>query len=133
MKTFRRNFTFALVATLVALPSLALGAPRVRKNSQKLAINRRTQLRPETPTFVIVTSSRGLELRHLNVEVHNSGSHQATDIAVFAEVGGSLVFSLRGPTRLPPNQSGFYFLRSRTPVPSQSPLRIITRCANCRR
>ena len=61
MKTFRRTFTFALVTTLVALPSLALGAPRVRKNSQELAINGRTQLRPETPTFVVVTSSRDPE------------------------------------------------------------------------
>ena len=133
MKTFRRNLTFALVVTLVALPSLALAAPIARKKVQDLGTIGRTQLRPETPTFVVVTNSRGLELRHLNVEVHNSGNYQATDIAVFAEVGGKLVFPLRGPTRLPPNQSGFYFLRSRTPIPGQSPLRDIARCSNCRR
>jgi hypothetical protein len=132
MKTLRKNLSFALIATLIGTPSAAYSAPRARKTAQESVIGR-TQLRPEQPTFMVVTSSRGPELRHLNVEVHNSGSHQATDIAVFAEVGGKLVFPLRGPNRLPPNQSGFYFLRTRTPVPSDSPLRIIARCATCRR
>lgn len=133
MKTIHHLYLFTLLFSAILYSATASAAPNARGKPRPNPAPDRTQLRPDQPTFMVVTNSRGAELRHLNVEVHNIGNHQALEITVFAEVNGKLVFPLRGPTRLLSHQSGLYFLRSRTPLGHEGPVAIIARCANCRR
>lgn len=103
-----------------------------QRTTPSFAVTGLTRLRADEPVCLVVRNPRGLELRHLNVEVRNVGNHPAADIIVYAELSDGIVIQLRGPTRLAPEQRGFYVLRSRIPLAREGPVRVVTRCGNCR-
>lgn len=92
-----------------------------------------TTLRSSDPICMIGRGRGGLELRHLNVEVRNVGRATAAAISVLAELGGGLSYPLKGPSKLDPGQTAMYFIRSRVPLLRDGRIRIVLRCATCRR
>lgn len=121
-----------LVSTLT--PQSTLAAPRSKKQSElHPPASEKTQIRSGSPTFLVTRGSKGIELKHLNVEVKNVGRYPAKGISVFVDVGAGLMNQLRGESSLLPGQSGIYVLRSRMPLVQNGPVRIVSSCGNCRK
>jgi len=125
-----------LIALLLGIwpPECAKAAPGSKRQTEpRPPAVEVTQLRPGTPVFLVSQSSKGAELKHLNVEVKNVGRYPAKGVSVFVEVSSGLMTQLRGASTLAPGQSSIYVLRSRLPVVQSGPVRVISSCANCRR
>ena len=126
-----------LFSTIVCAFSPCLAAPRKntpRGNSAAVdATERLTRLRAGTPAFVTVSTRRGRELKHVNVEVKNAGQVRAQGVEVRVEFSGGLAYALRGARSLEPGQAGLYVLKGATSTVAGSSPRVIAQCSNCRR
>jgi len=123
---------FSLGVILAPVPSQA--APRKGgEQADSASLERLTRIRAGTPAFFTVSSRRGRELKHLNVEVRNTGQIKARGVEVRVEFSGGLMYPLRGVRSLEPGQAGLYILKGATATLAGSSPRVVAQCSNCRR
>jgi hypothetical protein len=133
--SMRRIYLETLLSVLVAITGAHEAYAKPRKTSvvdTPSAVSL-TRLRAADPVMLINRSVRGVELRHMNVDVQNVGQARAKDISVSAECGGRLLYPLKGPKNLQPGERSTYLLGSKRQLMGPPSIRIVTRCSNCRR
>lgn len=107
-----------------AVPNARIGTP---------VPERQTTIRAGQPVVITSAGRRGREIRHLNVHVRNVGRTVAKEVSVVAELEGGVVYPLKGPRHIPPEQSAVYILRSGAPLSGRGSIRVVPACTNCRR
>ncbi len=132
-----RSVLLSLCITYILVPTSAVCTPSKRKlavlASDDVAGVSLTRVRSGAPVYVVATTRRGREVRHLNVEVRNVGRFLARGVEVRVELGGGIVYPLRGPRTLEAGHAGLYVLRGGVSPLSTGAVRVVSLCANCRR
>jgi hypothetical protein len=121
-----------MVCLVCVCCDISFAAPRKRSSHGVSQVDGPTRLRSGQPAVLVSTGKSGRELRHLNVEVRNTGQHPARGVQVIASCGAGLVLPLQGPKSLLSGQRALYVSRAKLPVVGSAAVSVTATCANCR-